>query len=91
MTIYYDASCPICATEMAAIKMRDVNQRLELVDCSMPTFDDAEANSAGVSREARCRCIRGSVRGSQCAADGEALGQSSVAPVLESRVSMDSA
>jgi predicted DCC family thiol-disulfide oxidoreductase YuxK len=57
MTIYYDASCPICATEMAAIKMRDVNQRLELVDCSMPTFDDAEANSAGVSREAMMRII----------------------------------
>jgi predicted DCC family thiol-disulfide oxidoreductase YuxK len=57
LTIYYDASCPVCATEMAEIKMRDVNQQLELVDCSAPAFDDAEANSAGVSREAMMRII----------------------------------
>jgi predicted DCC family thiol-disulfide oxidoreductase YuxK len=57
LTIYYDESCPVCATEMAAIKVRDVHQRLELIDCSTPTFDDAEANSAGVSREAMMRVI----------------------------------
>ena len=57
LTIYYDESCPVCATEMAAIKVRDVHQRLQLIDCSTPTFYDAEASSAGVSREAMMRVI----------------------------------
>jgi predicted DCC family thiol-disulfide oxidoreductase YuxK len=57
LTIYYDASCPVCAAEMTAIKGCDADQRLELIDCSTTTFVDAEAESAGVSREAMMRII----------------------------------
>src|SRR5437899_3190717 len=50
-SVFYDASCPICATEMHALRDRDCNRRLELVDCSAPEFDDAGLLAAGVSRE----------------------------------------
>lgn len=39
-TIFYDASCPMCAGEMHALKARDAGGRLRLVDCSAPDFDD---------------------------------------------------
>ena len=34
LTIYYDASCPLCTSEMAAIKSRDTHGLLTMVDCS---------------------------------------------------------
>ncbi len=34
LTIYYDASCPLCVSEMAAIKSRDTRGLLAMVDCS---------------------------------------------------------
>lgn len=50
LTIYYDASCPLCATEMNTIKAHDVQHRLTLVDCSAdPMADDAPAQ-AGIPR-----------------------------------------
>lgn len=39
ITIFYDASCPICKSEMEAIKISDVQNKLNLVDCSPTTFD----------------------------------------------------
>ena len=39
LTVFYDASCPLCAAEMHALKSRDRDGRLELVDCSAPDFD----------------------------------------------------
>jgi predicted DCC family thiol-disulfide oxidoreductase YuxK len=51
LTVYYDASCPLCATEMNALLALDRLQRLELVDCSAADFDDTALLAAGVNRE----------------------------------------
>ena len=39
LTIYYDASCPLCATEMHTIKETDFKNKLILVDCSSNNFN----------------------------------------------------
>jgi len=40
LTVYYDKSCPLCATEMHAL--RDLDPKgFRLVDCSAPDFVDA--------------------------------------------------
>jgi len=52
LTVYYDRSCPMCATEMAFIEARDWRGRLRLVDCSAPGFEDGGAPGEGVTREA---------------------------------------
>lgn len=40
LTIYYDASCPMCATEMHTLKETDYENKLILVDCSAETFNE---------------------------------------------------
>ncbi len=50
LTIYYDASCPLCRSEMSALKSRDRADRLRLVDCSTPAFADASVQLAGLSQ-----------------------------------------
>jgi predicted DCC family thiol-disulfide oxidoreductase YuxK len=40
LTVYYDRSCPMCATEMDVLQKRDWRGRLEFEDCSAPDFDD---------------------------------------------------
>jgi predicted DCC family thiol-disulfide oxidoreductase YuxK len=52
LTVYYDKSCPMCATEMRVIGELDWRGRLKLVDCSAPEFDDAPTAKEGVTREA---------------------------------------
>ena len=52
LTVYYDKSCPLCATEMRVIEKLDWRGRLKLVDCSAPGFDDSAATKEGVTREA---------------------------------------
>jgi predicted DCC family thiol-disulfide oxidoreductase YuxK len=52
LTVYYDRSCPMCATEMRFIEARDWRGRLRLVDCSVAGFEDREASGEGVTREA---------------------------------------
>lgn len=52
LTVYYDRSCPMCATEMHVIRGLDWRGRLKLVDCSAPDFDDASAMREGVTRAA---------------------------------------
>ena len=52
LTVYYDKSCPMCATEMHVIQDLDWRGRLKLVDCSAPDFDDSAAAKEGVTREA---------------------------------------
>ncbi len=49
LTIYFDASCPLCRKEMSALRDHDAQQRLALVDCSGPDFDDREVRRAGYS------------------------------------------
>lgn len=51
LTVYYDASCPLCATEMHALRDLDWRGRLKLVDCSAKDFDDRRISCEGVTRE----------------------------------------
>lgn len=52
LKVYYDRSCPLCATEMDVLQDLDWRGRLELVDCSAPGFEDRAAAGEGVTREA---------------------------------------
>ena len=52
LTVYYDKSCPLCATEMHVIEKLDWRGRLKLVDCSAPGFDDSTAAKEGITRKA---------------------------------------
>ena len=40
LTIYYDASCPLCSAEMHTIKETDFENKLILVDCSADNFNE---------------------------------------------------
>ena len=40
LTIYYDASCPLCSAEMHTIKETDFDNKLILVDCSADSFNE---------------------------------------------------
>ncbi|WP_394753594.1 thiol-disulfide oxidoreductase DCC family protein [Crenothrix sp.] len=40
LSVYYDASCRLCNSEMQNIKLHDINNQLILIDCSAPDFDD---------------------------------------------------
>lgn len=55
LTVYYDASCPLCASEMAAIKSHDARGLLTMVDCS-GTNGPLEA-CADVTAEAMMRSL----------------------------------
>jgi len=50
LTVFYDASCPMCADEMLALKERDRGAQLELVDCSAPDFDADVLAGTGITR-----------------------------------------
>lgn len=50
LTIYFDASCPLCASEMSALKQHDRDGRLVLVDCSEAGFTDAPLDAAGLTQ-----------------------------------------
>lgn len=52
LTIYYDASCPLCTSEMAAIKSRDSRNVLTMVDCSGATGALDPIARDGVTSEA---------------------------------------
>src|SRR6185503_4293644 len=57
LTVFYDASCPLCAGEMRALKARDRGDRLALVDCSAPEFEEAELLGDGLRRSDLMRLI----------------------------------
>lgn len=57
LTIYYDAACPLCASEMHALKEGDTNGSLILADCSGPDFDDRPFRQDGITRESMLRLI----------------------------------
>lgn len=52
LTVYYDKSCPMCATEMDVLAARDWRGRLKFEDCSAAAFDDSNAAEEGHPREA---------------------------------------
>jgi predicted DCC family thiol-disulfide oxidoreductase YuxK len=57
LTVFYDGSCRLCSTEMKALKAVDDEDRLTLVDCSAPGFDDAPYQAVGATREAMMASI----------------------------------
>jgi predicted DCC family thiol-disulfide oxidoreductase YuxK len=57
LTVYYDGSCPLCSSEMHALKTADGDKKLLLVDCSRPDFDDRPFAADGVTRAAMARLI----------------------------------
>jgi predicted DCC family thiol-disulfide oxidoreductase YuxK len=59
LTVYYDASCPMCASEMHVLRDRDRDGRLQLVDCSAADFDDTALLASGVDREKLMTLIHG--------------------------------
>lgn len=50
--MFYDASCPLCAGEMHALRELDSAGRIELVDCSAPEFSDEGLRAEGITRAA---------------------------------------
>ena len=50
LTVFYDASCPMCASEIQALKSRDAHDRLRLVDCSAAQFDDSVLAGLSIAR-----------------------------------------
>ena len=57
LTVFYDASCGICNSEIWNIKTHDAEQRLILVDCSSDEFDDAPYQAFGITRDAMMECL----------------------------------
>lgn len=57
LTVYFDASCRLCNSEMQNIKAHDAAGYLMLADCSAPGFDDAPFRADGVTRAAMMECL----------------------------------
>ena len=57
LTVFYDASCPMCASEMHALRDLDACGRIVLVDCSRPDFRGDGLKEHGITREALMRLI----------------------------------
>src|SRR5258706_9810997 len=53
LMVYYDKSCPLCATEMHALRERDKDGQLKFVDCSAPDFSDARRDDMMARMHAR--------------------------------------
>ena len=58
LTIFYDASCPVCALEMDHLRGRDTAGRLVLVDMSTPGFDAARYGLALPDLDAAIHALR---------------------------------
>jgi len=56
LTIYYDASCPMCRSEMETLKETDSDNKIILIDCS--NTDLAIPDSCPVTREAMMERIQ---------------------------------
>ncbi|WP_411728540.1 thiol-disulfide oxidoreductase DCC family protein [Methyloglobulus sp.] len=52
LTIYFDASCRLCDSEMHNIKLHDADNQLILIDCSAPDFDDTVCKANNISQTA---------------------------------------
>ena len=58
LTVFYDASCPVCALEMDTLCRRARAERLTLVDMSAPSFDAAVYGLEGRDLGAAIHAIR---------------------------------
>ena len=52
LSVFYDRSCPMCASEMHALRDLDAAGRIELIDCSAPEFSDEGFLAEGITRRA---------------------------------------
>lgn len=59
LTIFFDASCPVCAHEVALLKKYDQQHALAFVDCSPTQFQAPADAPAGVTRAAMMSRIHG--------------------------------
>ncbi len=59
LTVFYDASCPMCASEMQTLKALDDNESLALVDCSTPEFEYEADTGTGVTKDTMMTLIHG--------------------------------
>jgi predicted DCC family thiol-disulfide oxidoreductase YuxK len=51
LTVYFDASCRLCNSEMQNIKLHDHDNQLLLIDCSQAEFDDTPFRAEGITQE----------------------------------------
>lgn len=63
LTIFYDASCKLCNTEMESVRALDQKHRLVLVDCSSADFDERPYTEVGISQQDMLNCMH--IRDSQ--------------------------
>jgi predicted DCC family thiol-disulfide oxidoreductase YuxK len=59
LTIFFDASCPVCAHEVALLKKYDRREALNFIDCSPVQFQTPVGAPAGVTRAAMMSRIHG--------------------------------
>ncbi len=57
LTIYFDASCRLCNSEMQNIKVHDTQNLLLLIDCSAPDFDDTVCKVNNIKRIDMMNCL----------------------------------
>lgn len=57
LTVYFDASCRLCSSEIHNIKQHDSENCLTLVDCSSTDFDDSTFKPEGIDQHAMINCL----------------------------------
>ena len=57
LTVYFDASCALCDSEMQNIKQQDLDDVLILIDCSAADFDDSAFAAQAISRDTLMNCL----------------------------------
>lgn len=62
LTVYFDATCPLCTAEMGAMQARDSAKRLRLVDCSPIGFANGPAPREALMRSLHAVDAAGQLR-----------------------------